>query len=193
MRGSDDKCECQECSRRRGQLLDPELWVLVAPFTSLCRVPVLSLTCEWLVAAETRGLWVNPAEGRLLSKVWGRWDHGDPHFFGESTAPLEVRFLPWGPCLRWQLWGAMLRTLEGHETSCLWPLEGEKHMPPCLKLWFCDVMEVWSNIKPGRCSRGPSCHTTSQGERMASVSGTKCDGRGEAGVVFIMLKICSLV
>ena len=43
-------------------------------------------------------------------------------------------------------------------------------MPPCLKLLFCDVMEVWSNIKPGRCSRGPSCHTTSQGERIASIA-----------------------
>lgn len=193
MRGSDDKRERHECSRRRGQLLDQELWVLVAPFTCLCRVPVLSLTCEWLVAAGTRGLWASPAEGRLLSKVWGRWDHGNPRFFCESTAFLAVRFLPWGPHLGWQLWRAMLRTLEGQEASCLWPLEGEKHMPTCLRLWFCDMVEVWANIKPGRCSRGPSFRTTFQGERMASMPGTKCDGRGEAGVVFIMIKNCSLM
>lgn len=43
MRGSDDKREHHECSRRRGQLLDQDLWVLVAPFMCLCRVPVLSL------------------------------------------------------------------------------------------------------------------------------------------------------
>lgn len=26
-------------------------------------------------------------QGRLLSKVGGSWDNGDPHFFTESTAP----------------------------------------------------------------------------------------------------------
>lgn len=58
-------------------------------------------------------------------------------------------------------------------TGNLMPLDsgGEKHMPTCLRLWFCDMVEVWSNIKPGRCSRGPSFRTTSQGERMASMLG----------------------
>lgn len=176
MRGSDDKREHHKCSRRRGQLLDQDLWVLVAPFMCLCRVPVLSLihSCR-----NRAGCWAKCAEVGTTATLTSSL---------RALHPLAVAFLPWGPCLRWHLRRAMLRTLEGQETSCLWPLEGETCMLTCLRPWFCDVMDVWSNIKPGRCSWGPSFHMTSQGERMPSMLGTKRDGRGKAGVVFIMLK-----
>ena len=181
MRGSDDKREHHECSRRRGQLLDQDFWV---PWLLSC-ASAGSPCSLWYIAAGTGQ--AAEQSGRKL----GQWRTLTSSL--RALHPLAVAFLPWGLCLRWHLWRAMLRTLEGQETSCLWPLEGEKCTLTCLRLWFCDVMDVWSNIKPGRCSWGPSFHTTSQGERMPFMPGTKRDGRGEAGVVFIMLKNYSLV